>query len=106
VKRYYDLFDAQQIQVWLYRDFRTEPCPMMSKVFRFLGVDEDFVPDVSTRYNEASQRAEPKPPLLADAWNVLYEAFYDETFKLEELIGRDLSHWRSTTSKQLDLSSV
>ncbi len=49
--RYYDLFDQDQIRVYLYEDLKEDPVGTMQSIFRFLGVDDAFVPDTSVRYN-------------------------------------------------------
>jgi len=53
VKRYYDLFPAEQIKVILYDDFRKDAGAVLRDLFSFLGVDPDFKPDLSKRFNEA-----------------------------------------------------
>lgn len=50
LKRYFDLFDRQQIRVYLYEDFKRDNQSVLQDIFRFLGVDETFTPDVSARY--------------------------------------------------------
>jgi len=50
LKRYFDIFDRSQIQVCLYEDFRTGPLSVLQDIFRFVGVDETFVPDLSTKH--------------------------------------------------------
>ena len=51
LKRYYELFDLEQIRVYLYEDFKEKPMELLCDIFRFLGVDDDFKPDVSLRFN-------------------------------------------------------
>jgi Sulfotransferase family len=48
---YRELFDAAQIKTYIYDDFNTRPVEVVQDMFRFLGVDERFVPDTSTRHN-------------------------------------------------------
>jgi hypothetical protein len=49
--RYVSLFDREQVRVYLYEDLCARPVPVLQDMFRFLGVDAGFVPDVSLRYN-------------------------------------------------------
>ncbi|CAN2040443.1 Sulfotransferase family protein [Candidatus Magnetomoraceae bacterium gMMP-15] len=49
--RYYKLFNAEQIKIYLYEDLRDKPQKLMKDIFQFLGVDENFVPDLSVKYN-------------------------------------------------------
>jgi hypothetical protein len=100
VKRYYDLFDHSRIKIYLYYDFRTRPAEMMAGVFNFLGVDDTFAPDISQRHNETkTMSSQQKPPLNPEVWTQLNQFFHDDNLKLQELIGRDLSHWM-TPSRQ------
>jgi hypothetical protein len=52
LKRYLDVFPASQIKVCLYDDLVADPVSFVQGIFRFLQVNETFVPDVSRRYNE------------------------------------------------------
>lgn len=51
LKRYYDTFDAGQIRVCLYEDLRADPVALAQDVFRFLEIDDSFIPDTSLRHN-------------------------------------------------------
>lgn len=51
LKRYFDIFDDGQIKVYLYEDFQTNPIGVLRDTFRFLDVDDTFVPDVSVKHN-------------------------------------------------------
>ena len=51
LKRYYELFDRDQIRLYLYDDFMTNPINLLQDIFRFLGVDDTFVPDTSQKHN-------------------------------------------------------
>ena len=51
VKRYFDVFGRDQVGVWLYEDLRNDAFGTLGEVFRFLGVDERFVPDTSVEHN-------------------------------------------------------
>ena len=53
LKRYYETFERDQIQVYLHEDLRDDPVGTAQSAYRFLGVDDAFVPDTSTRYNTA-----------------------------------------------------
>lgn len=49
--RYFSVFDAEQIKVFLYEDLRSNPVVVTQDIFAFLGVDASFVPDVSAKLN-------------------------------------------------------
>ncbi|MDT5156678.1 MAG: hypothetical protein QOC99_240 [Acidobacteriota bacterium] len=53
LKPYFDLFDEKQLRVYLYEDYITDPVGFMQDIFRFLNVDDTFVPDMSVRHNES-----------------------------------------------------
>jgi hypothetical protein len=100
VKRYYDRFDRDQIWVLIYRDLRSDPRGVLRDTFRFVGVDESFVPDMSTRYNEASLPLEQRPPLLPSVRARIQNELRDDILKLQDLINRDLSHWLTPESPE------
>jgi hypothetical protein len=49
--RYYELFCREQIRVYLYDDFVSDPQGVMEDLYVFLGVESGFVPDTSDRPN-------------------------------------------------------
>ena len=51
LKRYFDQFDRDQIRIYLYEDFTTNSIDVLQDIFRFLGVDDTFVPDTSQKHN-------------------------------------------------------
>ncbi len=57
LKRYYDLFPAEQIRVYLYEDLRRDPAAVMKDIFQFLGVDDTFVPDFKKIHNKGRYQA-------------------------------------------------
>lgn len=51
LKRYYDIFNKDQIRIYLYDDFNQDPIGLLQDIFRFLDIDDTWVPDVSIRPN-------------------------------------------------------
>jgi hypothetical protein len=51
LKRYFNTFGQDQVRVYLYEDLSDAPTATLRDAFRFLGVDDSFVPDVSIRHN-------------------------------------------------------
>lgn len=51
LKRYYEVFEREQIKIYLYEDLNDDPLSVLRDAYGFLGVDNTFVPDVSMRYN-------------------------------------------------------
>jgi hypothetical protein len=52
--RYYELFGPEQIRVYLYEDLKEDPVAVTQSIFRFLEVDDSFVPDTSLKHEEVS----------------------------------------------------
>jgi len=131
LRRYFDLFPAEQIRIHLYEDFSEDPLSVLADVYAFVGVDPDFVADVGYRPNAGGvprssflQDLVMKPHLLNRVFGRLLpeelkrrirDAIADRNMErpempdrardrlraelrpdviaLQELIGRDLSHW-------------
>ncbi|WP_228060787.1 MULTISPECIES: sulfotransferase family protein [unclassified Coleofasciculus] len=53
MKRYFDLFEPEQIRVYIYEDFKKKQISVLQDIYKFLGVDDKFVPDNSTKYNDS-----------------------------------------------------
>ena len=53
LKRYYEAFGRERVGVWLYEDLRDDPAGVTQGVFRFLGVDDAFLPKTFSQYNPA-----------------------------------------------------
>jgi hypothetical protein len=51
LSRYLDVFGHEQIRVYLYDDFMAQPLEVMQDIYKFIGVDAAFVPDMSEKYN-------------------------------------------------------
>jgi hypothetical protein len=51
LRRYYDLFERDQIKIFLYEDWNSNPFGVMRDIFEFLGVNDSFVPEMTVRYN-------------------------------------------------------
>lgn len=49
--RYYEVFERERVGVWLYEDLRRDPAEVAQSIFRFLEVDNTFVPDTSSKHN-------------------------------------------------------
>lgn len=100
LRRYYDLFPREQIKVYLYRDLRTDQTGVLRDLFAFLGADPDFRPDCTQRYNEATLPASERPPLLPEVRRALQEQLRPDILRLQDLIGRDVSHWLTTDNAE------
>ena len=53
VERYFSTFGRDQVRVYLHDDLKAKLLDMLRDIFRFLDVDETFVPDLSIEHNTA-----------------------------------------------------
>jgi hypothetical protein len=51
LERYLTYFDYKQFHISLFEDLRDTPKELLSSIYKFLGVDENFEVDMSQRYN-------------------------------------------------------
>ncbi|MCB0509677.1 MAG: sulfotransferase [Bacteroidetes bacterium] len=51
IKRFYDRFDQSQIRIYLYDELNANPLMVFQDVFRFLEVDDQFVPSMRAQAN-------------------------------------------------------
>nr|MDJ0573337.1 sulfotransferase [Pleurocapsa sp. MO_192.B19] len=49
VKRYFDTFSREQIKIYLYEDLETKTIDVVEDIYRFLGVDDTFTPDLTRK---------------------------------------------------------
>ncbi len=94
LQRYYEAFGADRIRVHLYGEFKSHPLEVMQDLYRFLDVDDGFVPDMRIRPNSALELGDRKPPFPPEVRARLIELYEEDICLLERLTGRDLSHWR------------
>lgn len=66
LKRYFEMFSKDQIRVYLYDDFTSDPVSMLKDIYHFLEVDEYFEVDTTQRFNVAGV---PKNKLLDRSLN-------------------------------------
>ncbi|GAB4300385.1 MAG: sulfotransferase domain-containing protein [Oscillatoriaceae cyanobacterium] len=51
IQRYLQFFDRSQLKICFHEDLEKNPNQLICELFNFLGVDESFIPDISTRHN-------------------------------------------------------
>jgi hypothetical protein len=51
LQRYFELFERDQIRIYLYEDFVLDPTRVLRDMFMFLSVDSTFVPEATVKYN-------------------------------------------------------
>lgn len=55
--RYYNVFSRDQIRVFLFDDLKRSPLRVVQELYRFVGVDQDFVPDFAAPHNAGGMPA-------------------------------------------------
>ncbi len=95
LKRYYDIFGHSQIRVYFYEDLKVNSLELIQDIFRFLGVDDTFVPDLSIRYNQARAVLAHTdiPPLRTEMRIEMIETYREDVLRLQDLVQVDLSNW-------------
>jgi hypothetical protein len=53
LNRYFQLFPASQIKVYLYEDLTHHPEKMLKDIFQFLEVDDNFLPNLSQKFYQS-----------------------------------------------------
>lgn len=53
LSKFYELFDASQLKVFLYEDLKNDTQQVIHDIYNFLGIDENFQPETDIRYNES-----------------------------------------------------
>lgn len=74
LSRFYGLFGQDRVRVYLYEDLRADPVGVARDIFRFLEVDDSFVPDMSVRYNATGVPRNRAVTALVKAFNRLTPA--------------------------------
>jgi hypothetical protein len=91
---YQQHFAPEQLCILLYDDLRSDPVGTMQSIFRFLSVDDTFVPDVQARTNVSGL---PKNKALHN----LYMRLFDEgnlVKSLSRLLIPETLRWRATSA--------
>lgn len=53
IKRYLELFSKEQVKIFLYEDFCSQPLKVVREIYQYLGVDDEFVPNISNRKKQS-----------------------------------------------------
>lgn len=93
LKRFYELFDSQQILICFTDDLVNQPVELVRKILAFLDVDPEALPDVSKRLNQSSPGLIQQHPLDEVTRNQLIEYYREGILSLQDLAERDLSNW-------------
>lgn len=74
--------------VYFYDDILNDPAGLLRDVYRYIGVDDTFVPDVSRKIHTGNYDAIP-----LETKEMLIDFYRDEISNFSAMTGRDLSHW-------------
>lgn len=55
LKRYFDIFDRSQFKIYLFEDWKKSTTALVQDVFKFIGVEGSFMPDMSTNFNPSGK---------------------------------------------------
>ena len=55
LRRYFELFPQQQFHIVKFEDFVVDPAGLLREMFRFLGVDQDFSPQLNVGRNDGGK---------------------------------------------------
>jgi hypothetical protein len=91
LNHYLEYFKREQLLILLFNDLRKSPGRVVREVFRFLEVDEGYVPHTLGIVN--NKTATPYPPMDPNTRKRLIALFANENRRLSHMIGRDLSCW-------------
>ncbi len=51
LKKYYTTFNSSQIKILIFEEWIKDPTNITKNIFKFLSVDENFIPDMDMQYN-------------------------------------------------------
>ncbi len=94
LKRYYEQFNTHQIRVYLYDDFSADPIRVLQDIFRFLGVDKTFIPDMRHKANVSGVQ---KNKFTAILINTFFNRPNPVRFMARHLLPEEL-RWQFTTN--------
>ena len=95
LERVFRHIPREQVFVMLYDDLCADPAAFLAAFFGFLGVDPDFAPVLLDQEVNPDRPAAKEPGALPEEMRQeLREVYRDDIQALEQLLDRDLSHWR------------
>lgn len=97
LKRWWNIFPKEQLKIMWYEDIKKRPIKFLQELFQHIGVDDKFVPPDHKEWfdfpyhknknlNELEMTQEQRQEWLS--------YYLPHTEKLEEMTGKDLSHWK------------
>ncbi|MCB0164754.1 MAG: glycoside hydrolase family 99-like domain-containing protein [Anaerolineae bacterium] len=101
LKPFRELFDSKQIKIFRYEDLQEDPIELLKEMFRFLEIDDNFLPDISIRHMKSPDKLvnEKKDQLTPSLRESLLEEFRADIQELQNQFGLDLSAWLMRPSR-------
>ena len=94
LERVYDLFPKERILVLLFDDLVADNAAFLRPFFAFLGVDADFQTTLSGQDINPDHLKTQEYELYTEELRAeIRQVYRDDISRIQELIGRDLSHW-------------
>lgn len=91
LNRFFKYFDPENILILIYEDALNNPAKFIKNIYKFLGVNENFVP---TMLHKRANVSPEEGKMDKTTREMLREMYKDDIEKLEKLIRRDLSLWK------------
>jgi sulfotransferase family protein len=103
--RYYREFPEKNIKVYKFEHFFKHPRTSMAKLYDFIGVDPEFITDITQKYIPGGNPRAPEfistkstdvpspKPIKTKTRKLLVNIYSDDIRKTQELTGLDLSDW-------------
>jgi Sulfotransferase domain len=97
LREWYKLFSKDQIKILWYEDIKDNPVKFVQEMYKFLGVDDTFIPDKLDQKFEFDYHKDNDITNLKledkdrEEWLEYYLPYTEE---LEKMTGKDLSHWK------------
>lgn len=93
--RVLELIPRERVLILLYDDLCADNAECIRRYFEFLGVDAGFRPTLVERYiNPDADDAKMDQWVTPALRQELAEVYREDREQLQEMLGRDLSHWR------------
>jgi len=74
--------------IFFYDDIQKDPVGLVKAVYRFIGVDDNFIPETNRWVNKG--KYEPMPPAIRE---MLVDFYREQILKFSAMTCRNLSHW-------------
>ncbi|NQU10619.1 sulfotransferase domain-containing protein [bacterium] len=95
LERVYQVIPRERVLVELFDDLAADNAGFLQRYFAFLGVDPEFQSTlVNQQVNPDADDARMADWVAPEIREELREVYREDRERLEELLGRDLSHWR------------